>query len=88
MRAAFGSSLSRWDSAKITALLRRAVDEPEYRIAVTTLQGDVAHRAMELMQRVCLGLLTHEYTILIDANPYKVHRWCRVLYHTERGPTS
>ncbi|KAJ3488329.1 hypothetical protein NLI96_g2931 [Meripilus lineatus] len=55
MRAAFGSSLSRWDSAKITALLRRAVDEPEYRIAVTTLQGDVAHRAMELMQRFIDG---------------------------------
>lgn len=53
MRAAFGPSVTRWDNAKITALLKRAVDVPEYRIAVTTLWGAVAHRAMELMQRVC-----------------------------------
>lgn len=54
MRAAFGPTVTRWDSAKITALLKRAVDAPEYRIAVTTLQGSVAHRAMELMQQVCM----------------------------------
>lgn len=53
MRAAFGPSVTRWDNAKITALLKRAVNAPEYRIAVTTLWGAVAQRAMELMQRVC-----------------------------------